>query len=145
MWTAPPLASLIRRGLEGYCVTIWGVNSLDFPNLLGLLTLTLLNCFAVRETFILFVTSSWVQDKELVIECDSKNVVSRVNKPSSTPWNLRNLTNHIEKLKLKVKQRTIMHILREANQTLDSLAKEGVSCSEDLVVYNDSYANPAVV
>ncbi|EOY08092.1 Uncharacterized protein TCM_022414 [Theobroma cacao] len=61
---------------------------------------------AVRKAMVLFATSSWVNSNNIIIESDSKNVVSWVFNPSKALWS--------------------------SNETADSLAKSGVNKTHDL-------------
>ncbi|XVE62575.1 hypothetical protein DITRI_Ditri06bG0129200 [Diplodiscus trichospermus] len=56
----------------------------------------------VREAFNLFLLSPWANDRNLIIESDSK-MVSWIEKPLTAPWRLKRLINHIENVKLQVK------------------------------------------
>ncbi|EOY04005.1 Uncharacterized protein TCM_019262 [Theobroma cacao] len=56
----------------------------------------------------------------------SRNVVKWIQTPESVPWRLRRWTLHIEMLKNQWRRWEIKHILREANQQADNLAKTGI-------------------
>ncbi|XVF84544.1 hypothetical protein PTKIN_Ptkin17bG0045500 [Pterospermum kingtungense] len=55
---------------------------------------------AIREAFLIFITSPFVLDKLLIVESDSANAVNWVNFPESAPWRVQTFINHIECLKL---------------------------------------------
>ncbi|XVF61146.1 hypothetical protein PTKIN_Ptkin08bG0105900 [Pterospermum kingtungense] len=56
---------------------------------------------------------------------------------SSAPWRYRNFINHIESLKLQVRELKIGHVFREGNQIAVCLAKDGVNRATNLVIFSD--------
>ncbi|XVE60101.1 hypothetical protein DITRI_Ditri05aG0100000 [Diplodiscus trichospermus] len=72
--------------------------------------------------------------RKLYIESDSKNTVQWVCNPNLVPWRIRNIINHIENLKLQVKEWRIGHVFRERNQEAEKLAKEGINRESGLLV-----------
>ncbi|XVF47708.1 hypothetical protein PTKIN_Ptkin03bG0132500 [Pterospermum kingtungense] len=93
--------------------------------------------FAIRKTFILYISSRWVKDLSLIVESDSRNAVGWVNNPLSTPWRLKHLINHIENLKLLLPEWQVSHIYRECNSIANNLAKDGVNRTDNLLYVID--------
>ncbi|XVF43589.1 hypothetical protein PTKIN_Ptkin02bG0051700 [Pterospermum kingtungense] len=110
---------------------------LCFSKAAGNIDSNLAELMAVKEAFQLFISSQWALSHALAVESDSSNVVMWVNNPDKTPWRMRNLMAIIENMKLQVIGWSISHILREANEVADKLAKSGVKRQNDLVVYLD--------
>ncbi|XVF83580.1 hypothetical protein PTKIN_Ptkin16aG0500700 [Pterospermum kingtungense] len=92
---------------------------------------------AVREAFILFASSQWSHSHRLIIESDSTNAdaVCWTNFPLEAPWAMRRFINHIESLKCKIMDWSVIHISRDANSIADALAQEGVHKEEDWVEF----------
>ncbi|XVF77819.1 hypothetical protein PTKIN_Ptkin14bG0077300 [Pterospermum kingtungense] len=67
---------------------------------------------AVREAFLLFISSQWVSSHILAID-----VVKWVKTPAETPWRIKNIVAHIENLKEQVLDWSIS---REANDVADN-------------------------
>ncbi|XVE77075.1 hypothetical protein DITRI_Ditri13aG0032800 [Diplodiscus trichospermus] len=92
---------------------------------------------AIKEALSIYFSFQWVNSHRLIIESDSSNEVKWVTNPTSVPWRLRWIVVQIENLKLQFSNWTIKHVLREANELANSLAKSGVHRLEDMVVFHD--------
>ncbi|WRX25035.1 Ribonuclease H domain - like 10 [Theobroma cacao] len=81
---------------------------------------------AIKEAFLLFAASPWVNSYVLIIESDSSNAVRWILKPYDSPWKFCNIIRHIENLKSKVGSWKIQHFPRSGNNLVDKLAKDGI-------------------
>ncbi|XVF47832.1 hypothetical protein PTKIN_Ptkin03bG0142500 [Pterospermum kingtungense] len=88
----------------------------------------------VKEAFRIFFSSQWVSSFKLCIESHSTNIVKWVNNPRLALWRIRCLVGQIENLKMNVSKWSISHILREANDVADGLAKGDANRDDDLLV-----------
>ncbi|XVE82185.1 hypothetical protein DITRI_Ditri15bG0127000 [Diplodiscus trichospermus] len=61
----------------------------DYMGIFGVEDSNAAELIAIREAFIIFASSRWVQNHALIIESDSLNAVKWVLNPNSTPWRLR--------------------------------------------------------
>ncbi|XVF79053.1 hypothetical protein PTKIN_Ptkin14bG0188900 [Pterospermum kingtungense] len=124
-------------GIGGILRDYLGRELIKFSKFVGFSDSNMVELMAIREAVVLFVTTQWVVDESLILECDSRNAVSWVANPDTAPWRMRNLLNHICNLLKKTKAWKVTHIFRECNQVADSLAKEGASRDSDLVVIHN--------
>ncbi|OMO61107.1 hypothetical protein CCACVL1_23740 [Corchorus capsularis] len=99
---------------------------MDFSKSMGIMDSNEAELCAIREAILLFSTSKWANSHALIIESDSRNVVSWVGNPDSVPWKLRRWVLHISSLIKGLTGFSISHIFREGNVEADTLAKEGV-------------------
>ncbi|EOX98716.1 Uncharacterized protein TCM_007413 [Theobroma cacao] len=121
-------------GIGGVLQDETGVVKLTFSKKAGWGDANLAKVLAVREAMVLFVASSWVNSNNIIIESDSKNVVSWISNPSKALWRLRQLILQIHSLKNRVAGGwLIKHISRSGNETADSLAKSRVDRTHDLL------------
>ncbi|XWS10479.1 hypothetical protein CRYUN_Cryun39dG0083300 [Craigia yunnanensis] len=72
---------------------------------------------AIRVSPFLFSCSSWASSHTLIIKRDSNNVIRWVYFHSFVPWQMKYISNHIERLKFSLKGLLCNHIFREANST----------------------------
>ncbi|XVF45253.1 hypothetical protein PTKIN_Ptkin02bG0190300 [Pterospermum kingtungense] len=138
VWSKPPVravkfnvdGSSIGKpgptGIGGILRDHDGNELIPFSKSIGVADSNVAELIAIREAFILFLSSLWALSSKLIVESDSMIAVGWVSKPSAVAWKVRNLINHLENLKLKINNWEIVHTYREANQVADSLAKEGV-------------------
>ncbi|XVF57150.1 hypothetical protein PTKIN_Ptkin06aG0180900 [Pterospermum kingtungense] len=87
----------------------------------------------IREAFNVFAASQWVSSHELIIESESSNAVKWALNPGIAPWQVRHVILHIEVLKSKVPNWSIVQVLREGNAGTDKLAKDGVYRNEPFI------------
>ncbi|XVE77290.1 hypothetical protein DITRI_Ditri13aG0050500 [Diplodiscus trichospermus] len=104
-----------------------------FSKPIGIVDSNMAELMAIREASILFISSPWSLTHKLIIESDSANAVKWVLNSKDVPWRVRKWATHIENRKAKVKDWSIVHVLREGNCTTDALAKEEVSKATDFV------------
>ncbi|EOY27900.1 Uncharacterized protein TCM_029620 [Theobroma cacao] len=76
-------------------------------------------------------SSSWANSVGIIIECDSKNEVSWISKPSKAPWRLRQLILQICALRGIVLDWQSQHILCSGNEAANNLAKTGIERLND--------------
>ncbi|XVE78048.1 hypothetical protein DITRI_Ditri13aG0112900 [Diplodiscus trichospermus] len=112
-------------GIGGILRDHLGNELIRFSRSVGMSESNVAELLAIREAFVLYVSSSWARCHDLLIESDSLTAVNWANNPLSVPWSVKNIANHIENLKLQIKSWKIGHIYRESNQVADELAKEG--------------------
>ncbi|XVF88721.1 hypothetical protein PTKIN_Ptkin19aG0073400 [Pterospermum kingtungense] len=58
---------------------------ISFSKSIGIADSNMAEVMAVRKALVLFVTSEWVVNYPLIMECDSQNIVSWVRSPSKAP------------------------------------------------------------
>ncbi|XVF66579.1 hypothetical protein PTKIN_Ptkin10aG0048600 [Pterospermum kingtungense] len=114
-----------------------GNELIRFSKSIGVEDSNVAELLAIREAFILFLSSTWVMSSKLIVESDSMVAVDWARKPSSVPCRVRNFINHLENLKLKCKDWKIVHIFRKANQVADKLAKEEVQREASFVLFSN--------
>ncbi|XVF81381.1 hypothetical protein PTKIN_Ptkin15bG0150400 [Pterospermum kingtungense] len=90
---------------------------------------------AIREAFLLFTALQWSCSHNLVIESDSSNAVKWVNFPFVAPWAMRSFLNQIEALKSRVLNWRVVHVNREINFVVDTLAKEAALREDELIEF----------
>lgn len=61
---------------------------------------------------------------EIILESDSKNALSWVNREEECPWKMRFYYNKLKNIMFVLQSVTFVHINRETNDTVDALAKE---------------------
>lgn len=88
---------------------------------------------AMREGLICFPAFSWVHTHKLILESDSANAIGWASDPNSVPWKMAVCRNHIVNFSKRISGVQFCHILREANNLDDKLAKEGVNRTEALL------------
>ncbi|XVF71505.1 hypothetical protein PTKIN_Ptkin12aG0043200 [Pterospermum kingtungense] len=88
---------------------------ISFSKPIGIADSNMAEVMAVREALALFVTSEWVVNYPLILECDSQNTVCWVRNPCDAPWRMRSLFNHICNLLRQTKDWKVVHTLREGN------------------------------
>ncbi|XVF78436.1 hypothetical protein PTKIN_Ptkin14bG0132900 [Pterospermum kingtungense] len=125
-------------GIGGVLRNHFGDELIRFSKSVGVAESNEAEYLAIREALILFLSSRWFDNHSLTIESDSSVAVSWLNNPNSTPWRLRNFTNHIQNLLKRIPRVKVVHIYRECNMVADALAKEGVHRLSDHVVINHS-------
>ena len=113
-------------GIGGVLRDVDGKVWMEFSNSIGVSESNEAEICAIRKALLLFCASSWVDSFGLVMESDSRNAVSWVEKPDDVPWRLRKWVSHIVLLKRKLSNFRIVHTFREANQEADALAKGGI-------------------
>ncbi|XVE67036.1 hypothetical protein DITRI_Ditri08aG0128000 [Diplodiscus trichospermus] len=91
-------------GIGGVLRDHMGVERIRFSKSIGVAESNYAEAMAVREAFIIFLASPWAHSYKLIIESDSKNVVSWVLNPHSAPWRIRNIMVHIENLKTQIRE-----------------------------------------
>ncbi|XVF37032.1 hypothetical protein REPUB_Repub19eG0110700 [Reevesia pubescens] len=121
-------------GIEGVLRNCGGERLLIFSKSIGLADSNLAEFLAIKEALAIFVSSKWSRSFGLIIESDSLNVVIWFNDSKLLPWRLRKLCSSIDSLKSLVIDWKVIHVLREANDVADGLAKAGVSRTFDMVL-----------
>ncbi|XVF49786.1 hypothetical protein PTKIN_Ptkin04bG0043200 [Pterospermum kingtungense] len=86
-------------GIEGVLRNHLGCELFRLSKSVGVLEANLAELLAVREAFVIFISTVWVIDHSLIIESDSKSVVCWIANPQLAPGRYRNFVNHIESLK----------------------------------------------
>ncbi|XVE88639.1 hypothetical protein DITRI_Ditri19aG0085700 [Diplodiscus trichospermus] len=114
-------------GIEGILRDYLRMKKMAFSKPIGIADSNIAKLMAIREAFILFVSSpNWCSTHKLIIERDSANVVKWVLNIEDVPWRMRKWAGYIENLKAKLTNWGVVHIRREANNPTDALEKEGV-------------------
>ena len=72
---------------------------------------------------------------DIILESDSKTVISWLNNVLDSPWKYKNLLNKLQNLYLDLGKNSFIHVFREANHFADSLAQMGVHRTFDLVAW----------
>ena len=72
---------------------------------------------------------------DIILESDSKAVISWVNNVLDSPWKYNNLFNKLQNLCLGLGKISFVHIFKEANHFADSLANTGVHRTSDLIAW----------
>ncbi|XVE65734.1 hypothetical protein DITRI_Ditri08aG0023100 [Diplodiscus trichospermus] len=111
-----------RSGIGGVLRDHLGKERIRFSKSIGVEDSNEAELMAIREAFILFATSRWVQSCSLIIESDSTNAVNWILKPKEAPWRLRKFINYIENLKALIRDWSVV-IPRESNQVADETCK----------------------
>ncbi|XVF77053.1 hypothetical protein PTKIN_Ptkin14bG0009000 [Pterospermum kingtungense] len=106
-----------------YC-GLCGFEIIRFSKSIGVTESNFAEILAIREAFILFVSSPWVNCRNLVIESDFKNTISWVCN-SSVPWRVMNIVNHIDNLKRQVKNWRISMCSEKATKWLMVWQRKG--------------------
>ncbi|XVE56527.1 hypothetical protein DITRI_Ditri04bG0017900 [Diplodiscus trichospermus] len=78
---------------------------------------------AIREDFILFLSSPWASNHAIEVECDYVNAVKWVSNPQSVPWQLRKWVAHIENLKKQTRIGKLPMFLESATELRIALPK----------------------
>ncbi|XVF54365.1 hypothetical protein PTKIN_Ptkin05aG0175600 [Pterospermum kingtungense] len=120
-------------GIGGVLRDHRGKELICFSKNIGMVDSNTAEFLAIREAFLLFTSSPWAPSCKLIIESDSLVAVKWTLAPVSVAWRMRNVSNHIENLKVLLAGWDIQHTLREANHRADMLAKEGVNRVVDMV------------
>ncbi|OMO72253.1 hypothetical protein COLO4_27741 [Corchorus olitorius] len=115
-----------EAGIGGILRDENGNTKLVFSKPIGQADSNMAELLAIKEAFLIFAASNWANEKELLVESDSKNAVKWVNEPTSGPWRCRKIIFQIEGYKKKIKKWTVIHAFREANIIADNLAKSSV-------------------
>ncbi|XVE60389.1 hypothetical protein DITRI_Ditri05aG0124900 [Diplodiscus trichospermus] len=110
-WSAPPVEA-VKFNVDGSSVGKPGPAGIGgilrdhagnvkarFSKSIGVADSNLAELMAIREAFLVFLSSPWVNCKALIIESDSKIATGRVLEPAFAPWRSRNLIGQIENLK----------------------------------------------
>jgi ribonuclease HI len=69
----------------------------------------------------------WLRRDNIIIESDSKNALSWINKAGSCPWNLRFCYIKLRNILLLLKNVLFVHVNRESNNSADLLVKRRVT------------------
>ncbi|XVF83577.1 hypothetical protein PTKIN_Ptkin16aG0500400 [Pterospermum kingtungense] len=99
-------------GIRGILRDHQGTDLIRFSKEVGIIESNMAELLAIREAFILFLSSPWLNRCTLIVESDSRNAVNWVLKPESAPWRWRNIINHVESLKAQVKDWRVVHVDR---------------------------------
>ncbi|XVF61697.1 hypothetical protein PTKIN_Ptkin08bG0151400 [Pterospermum kingtungense] len=129
-WSCPPQRP---AGIEGVLRDHRGKELICFSKNIGMADSNAAEFLAIREAFLLFTSSPWAPSCKLIVESDSLVVVKWTLALVSVAWRMRNVSNHIENLKVLLAGWDIQHTLREANHRTDMLAKDGVNRVVDMV------------
>ncbi|EOY07954.1 Uncharacterized protein TCM_022286 [Theobroma cacao] len=120
-------------GIGGILKYSNGVVKVTFSKPIRLADANLVEILAVREAFVIFSTSRWKNDYSLCIESDSSNAVKWTKQPDTAPWKMRKWLIQMERMKEELNGWTIRHIMRETNERVDNLAKQGVQLQSDII------------
>ena len=115
-----------EAGIGGVLRDENGSTRLVFSKSIGLADSNMVELLAIKEAFLIFSASDWVNEKELLIETDSRNAAKWVNDPASVPWRFRQTIFQIEGYKKKIRRWIVRHVFREANSMADNLAKSSI-------------------
>jgi ribonuclease HI len=101
----------------------------------GILDSNIAELRAIIKAIELSASNCLLHHQHLIIESDSVNVISWMNKPHSRPWKHHNLFSSVNRLKPYFGSITLSHIFRESNCMADCMAKQGVRRSNEFVVW----------
>jgi len=90
---------------------------------------------AIVKAIELSASNCLFHHQHLIIESDSVNAISWMNKPHNRPWKHHNLFSSVNRLKAYFGSITFSHIFRESNCMTDCMAKQGVQRSSDFVAW----------
>ncbi|XWS71347.1 hypothetical protein CRYUN_Cryun03dG0130500 [Craigia yunnanensis] len=147
VWEPPSIDSLkfnINRsfkgnlgpsGIGGVLRDTKAAIKLVFSKAIGLADSNVAELLAVKEALRLFIGLKWASSHRLIIECDSSNVVKWVLNPMCSPWKLRKFMSYIKAFKIQLFRWDTVPILRMINETIDALAKSGVTRQCDLLLH----------
>ncbi|XVF58812.1 hypothetical protein PTKIN_Ptkin07bG0096300 [Pterospermum kingtungense] len=123
-------------GIERVLRDHLGLVLIRFSKFIGYEESNLAEVLAICEAFKLFVSSSWLNCKILIIENDSLNAVKWDGYHNNGPWKVRHIINNIENLKKNLEEWKVIHVLKEGSQVADGLAKDMMNEVESLFVVN---------
>jgi len=99
----------------------------------GILDSNIAELRAIVKAIELSSSNCLLHHQHLIIESDSVNVISWMNKPHSRPWKHYNLFSSVNRLKPYFGSITFSHIFCESNCMADCMAKQGVRRSSEFV------------
>ena len=101
----------------------------------GILDSNIAELRAIVKAIELSASNCLFHHQHLIIESDSVNAISWMNKPHNRPWKHHNLFSSVNRLKAYFGSITFSHIFRESNCMADCMAKQGVQRSSDFVAW----------
>ncbi|XP_021290660.1 uncharacterized protein LOC110421389 [Herrania umbratica] len=119
-------------GVRGILRDSSGEVKVIFSKSIGTADSNLAEILEIREAFLIFLALQWREHQQLIIESDSSNAVKWTTGVSIAPWKMRKWLLQMERMKKGLFGWEIRHVLREANQRADTLAK-GVLLQADIV------------
>nr|GEV54576.1 reverse transcriptase [Tanacetum cinerariifolium] len=122
-------------GIGGLLQNTDGVVLAIFSISVGILDSNVAEVMAIKKAFSIIKEKEESRSVNITIESDSLNAVSWVNHPDERPWRLLHHFYEIDAFLSVTSNRLVTHIKRERNNDADKLAKEGVSRSVLLVVW----------
>ena len=106
-----------------------------FSKCIGIADSNLAEFMAVINALFYVVNANFDLLPDIILENDSKAVISWVNNVLDSPWKYNNLFNKLQNLCLGLGKISFVHIFREANHFADFVAKTGVHRTSDLVAW----------
>ncbi|XVF65828.1 hypothetical protein PTKIN_Ptkin09bG0282100 [Pterospermum kingtungense] len=90
---------------------------------------------AIVDALSYVVEAKFDPPPDIIVESNSKVVISWLNHALDQPWKYNNLLNSLQNLYLNLGNISFVHVYREANHFVDSLAKMSVYRTFDLVAW----------
>nr|GEW65863.1 zinc finger, CCHC-type [Tanacetum cinerariifolium] len=109
--------------------------NVDGSAMVGILESNVAEVIAIKKACSVIKEKEELRSVNITIESNSLNAVSWFNHPDERPWRLLHHFHDIDAFLVISPNRLVMHIKRERNNDADKLAKEGVSRSVPLVVW----------
>ena len=91
--------------------------------------------FAIHRALKISSSMDWSRQSRIILESDSVNAVKWCRGESDGPWNLAFTINFIKNAIASSGNIEIVHKGRESNLVADSLAKQGLSRSDDFIAW----------
>jgi len=147
MWS-PPMINSLKWNVDGSSLGkpgpsgIGGVLRNHHGHLLGMFSVpvgildsNIAELRAIVKAIELSASNCLFHHQHLIIESDSVNAISWMNKPHSRPWKHHNLFSSVNRLKAYFGSIIFSHIFRESNCVVDCMAKQGVQRSSEFVAW----------
>lgn len=116
------LTPQVYRVLRNHNGILFGIFSLS----VGILDSNIAELRAIVKAIELSVFNCCLHHIHIIIESDSANVISWMNKPHNRPWLHHNLFSSVQRLASCFGSLTFTHSVSESNHMADHLAKKGV-------------------
>ena len=126
----PRLAGIggVIRDCKGQVLFVFSKSiEIDDSNFAVLMTVVDALSYVVSANFDLLL--------DIILESDSKTVISWLNNVLDSPWKYKNLLNKLQNLYLDLGKNSFIHVFRKTNHFTDSFAKMGIHRTSDLVVW----------
>ena len=122
-------------GIGGQLRDHSGVVHMLFSKNVGEIDFNLAELLAVVEALSIVVNANFFPIPNIIVESDSKAMISWINKESDRPWKYNNILNKLSNFLLRLGNVVFVHAFREVNTFADFLAKSGIHRYPDLVVW----------